>query len=72
VQAAIEEVVKDCTSIVIAHRLSTILHANRIVVLRDGCIVEVGTHSELLARNGEYSELYTQQFAPQLVLEGKG
>lgn len=62
VQEAISHVVKGHTSIVIAHRLSTILMADKIVVLRDGEIVEMGTHKELLALNGEYSYLYNLQF----------
>jgi ATP-binding cassette subfamily B protein len=50
---------------VIAHRLSTIRHADRILVVDGGRIVESGTHSELLAAGGLYSELYTTQFATQ-------
>ena len=51
------------TSFVIAHRLSTIKSADTILVLRDGDIVEQGTHEELLAKNGFYAELYNSQFA---------
>ena len=50
------------TSLVIAHRLSTILNADVIFVVEDGKIVESGTHSELLARNGAYARLYQTQF----------
>ena len=50
------------TSFVIAHRLSTIRNADVILVLRDGDIVEKGTHEELLARGGFYAELYNSQF----------
>ena len=50
------------TSFVIAHRLSTIRNADVILVLRDGDIVEEGTHEELLARGGFYAELYNSQF----------
>jgi ATP-binding cassette, subfamily B, multidrug efflux pump len=50
------------TSFVIAHRLSTIRDADLILVMRDGCIVEQGTHDALLARHGAYYELYRAQF----------
>ena len=50
------------TSFVIAHRLSTIRGADKILVLRDGDIVESGTHAELLAAGGFYAELYNSQF----------
>ena len=46
----------------IAHRLSTVEKADRIVVMRDGTIVETGTHAELLSRGGYYSSLYNMQF----------
>jgi subfamily B ATP-binding cassette protein MsbA len=51
------------TTLVIAHRLSTVERADRIVVMRDGNIVETGTHAELLARGGYYASLYKMQFA---------
>jgi ATP-binding cassette subfamily B protein len=50
------------TSFVIAHRLSTIRNADVILVLKDGDVVEQGTHEELLALNGAYAELYNSQF----------
>ena len=50
------------TSFVIAHRLSTIRDADMILVVRDGNIVEKGTHEELLAKNGFYADLYNSQF----------
>ncbi|CAG7618760.1 ABC transporter ATP-binding protein [Paenibacillus allorhizosphaerae] len=62
VQAALEQVMKQCTTIVIAHRLSTIVKADQIIVLDRGSVVESGTHPELLARNGLYSKLYRTQF----------
>jgi subfamily B ATP-binding cassette protein MsbA len=63
VQEAIEHLMTGRTSIVIAHRLSTIQHADRIVVLDGGCIVEVGKHKELLRNSkGVYKKLYELQF----------
>ena len=63
VQAAIEELEKNRTSLVIAHRLSTVRNADTIVVLREGRIIEKGSHSELLALKGEYAKLYSLQFS---------
>ena len=63
IQQAMQMLQKGRTSFVIAHRLSTIRDADKILVLRDGDIVEVGTHSELLAKGGFYAELYNSQFA---------
>jgi ATP-binding cassette subfamily B protein len=62
IQNAMDELMKGRTSFVIAHRLSTIKNADLILVLRDGDIVESGTHSELLAKGGFYAELYNSQF----------
>ena len=62
VQKALENLMQNRTTIVIAHRLSTIQNADRIVVLKDGQLVEEGTHGELLALKGEYNTLYRLQF----------
>lgn len=64
VQAAMDLLTKGRTSFVIAHRLSTIKNADLILVMRDGDIVESGTHTELLAKGGFYAELYNSQFEP--------
>jgi subfamily B ATP-binding cassette protein MsbA len=63
VQAALETLMRGRTTVVIAHRLSTIEDADRIVVLDGGRIVEIGTHTELLAAHGAYSRLYRVQFS---------
>ncbi|MBW2630763.1 MAG: lipid A export permease/ATP-binding protein MsbA [Deltaproteobacteria bacterium] len=62
VQGALENLMKGRTTFVIAHRLSTISHANRIIVIVDGRIIEEGTHDTLLAEKGEYYKLYNMQF----------
>ncbi|MBK7305330.1 MAG: ATP-binding cassette domain-containing protein [Saprospiraceae bacterium] len=61
IQAALEELLKKRTAIVIAHRLSTIRNADLIVVLKEGRIVETGTHEELIKFNGEYSNFVSLQ-----------
>ena len=63
VQMALDTLMKNRTTLVIAHRLSTIEHANRIVVLQEGRIAEIGSHAQLLAVNGVYAHLYHLQFA---------
>lgn len=62
VQRAFDELMEGRTSFVVAHRLSTIRNADCILVMRDGEIIERGTHDELLAAGGAYAELYTSQF----------
>jgi ATP-binding cassette, subfamily B, bacterial len=69
VQAALETALAGRTSIVIAHRLSTVRHADKILVVSHGTIVESGTHDELLERGGVYSDLYETQFKRQATLE---
>ncbi len=63
VQAALDSLIQGRTTLVIAHRLSTIERADKIVVLTEGEIQEIGTHSELLKKNGIYANLYQLQFA---------
>ena len=62
IQKAMRELMKDRTCFVIAHRLSTIEHADQILVLRDGDVVEQGTHRELMEKHGFYRQLYDAQF----------
>lgn len=62
IQAALDELQKNRTSLVIAHRLSTIEKADEILVIEDGCIVERGSHIALLEERGVYSQLYRMQF----------
>lgn len=62
VQDAFDKLIKGKTSFIVAHRLSTILDADLILVMRDGNIIEQGTHSELIAKNGFYTKLYNSQF----------
>ena len=64
IQGALNELMKDRTVFVIAHRLSTIIHADIIIVMDEGRIVERGTHTELLEKNGQYRYFYDMQFAP--------
>ncbi|MCI7785128.1 MAG: ABC transporter ATP-binding protein/permease [Succinivibrio sp.] len=63
VQQALDKLMEGRTTIVIAHRLSTIMDSDKILVINDGHVVEEGSHSELLAKNGPYSVLYNSQFS---------
>ena len=63
IQKAMDHLMEGRTSFIIAHRLSTIRDADLILVMKDGDIVETGTHTELLAKHGFYAELYQSQFA---------
>ncbi len=67
IQHGMDTLMKECTSFVIAHRLSTIRNANRILVIEDGRIKEMGTHRDLLKQGGHYYRLYTQQFRQELI-----
>jgi len=69
IQKGMEGLMKDRTSFIIAHRLSTIKRADRILVIEDGHIVEMGSHAELLRTRGRYHDLYTRQFRRQLERE---
>lgn len=63
IQTALDNIMQNRTTFVIAHRLSTVQNADKIVVLRNGSIIEVGKHDELLATDGYYKMLYDKQFA---------
>ena len=62
IQKALDQLMKNRTTLVIAHRLSTIENADRIIVLSKGRIVEQGNHNELIKQNGEYASLHRLQF----------
>ena len=62
IQKAFHTMMNGRTSFIVAHRLSTIRNADVILVMREGNIVEQGTHKELLAKNGFYAEIYNSQF----------
>lgn len=65
IQAGLDTVMRNRTSLVIAHRLSTVERADRILVMRDGGIIEEGSHAQLLANGGHYAELYNTYFRHQ-------
>ena len=62
IQEAFDKLMKGRTSFIVAHRLSTIRNASLILVMKDGKIIEQGTHEELLAQGGFYNKLYNSQF----------
>ena len=62
VQKAFDKLMEGHTSIIIAHRLQTIKEADKILVMKDGNLIESGSHNELLNKNGFYKELYYSQF----------
>ena len=70
IQQAMEDLMRGRTSFVIAHRLSTVRDADLILVMRQGRVVEQGTHAQLLAQGGVYAELYNSQFAGQVAAGG--
>jgi ABC-type multidrug transport system ATPase subunit len=61
IQAALKAVCRNRTTVVIAHRLSTVRHADNIIVIGDGQIIEMGTHDELVAKQGTYAEMWKKQ-----------
>ncbi len=65
IQEGLETIMRDRTAIVIAHRLSTVKHADRIIVMKQGRIIEEGTHDDLISRGGHYAELYNTYFRHQ-------
>jgi ABC-type multidrug transport system fused ATPase/permease subunit len=67
IQEGLETIMEDRTAIVIAHRLSTIMHADRIIVMENGRIIETGNHSDLMTQGGHYAELYNTYFRHQSV-----
>ena len=69
IQATLDGVVRNRTTIVIAHRLSTIVGADQIIVLDQGRVAERGTHGELLAKGGLYAELWNRQAAERELQE---
>jgi ATP-binding cassette subfamily B protein len=71
IQEALDRLIKDRTVIAIAHRLSTLRKANRIMVVKDGELIEVGQHSELMKLKGEYYKLHAMQNEMHELMHGK-
>ncbi|MBD8525279.1 lipid A export permease/ATP-binding protein MsbA [Pseudoxanthomonas sp. CAU 1598] len=71
VQAALDRLIPDRTTLIIAHRLSTVEHADQVLVLDQGRLVEQGTHTELLSRGGLYAQLHRLQFRDPAASEGQ-
>ncbi len=69
IQVALDNLMRQRTTLVIAHRLSTIENANWIIVMDKGCLVEMGTHAELIAKNGMYAVLHRMQFREPVAVE---
>ena len=67
IQKGMDNIMAGCTSFVIAHRLSTIKNANRIIVIENGMISEMGTHIQLIKNHDHYYQLYTQQFRDEII-----
>jgi ATP-binding cassette subfamily B protein len=65
IRAAMRRFTQDRVTLIISHRLSSLMHANQILFIEDGRIVERGTHEELLARKGRYRALYDLQVRPE-------
>jgi ATP-binding cassette subfamily C protein CydCD len=63
VRGALDLLARSRTTLVIAHRLSTVRNADRIIVLEDGCVAEIGSHRELLDKGGLYAQLVSRQLA---------
>ena len=72
IQRTIEQVMEEPTSILIAHRLSTVIHADTILVMKEGRIVESGTHADLLALGGEYKTLWDEQLKKERTADAAG